>query len=233
MTHIPLLRKITLLVLSLTASNAFAQMKGAAKQTRLWAGPRIGMNVSNFYTDSANLYNQFKVSFMGGASINFSFNRNLAVQTEINYSPKGGKHRFHTDTSSIRAAYNLTYLDVPLLVEIKGGEDDNTVFFQIGAQKSFLLNAKYSEEKTNGTVSYSLSNSDADSLGAPASDFDLVAGFGIISIYGWCFTLRAAFGMADIPDYYNKIINHNMVFQASLGYYFGRKYDVIGGKNRR
>ncbi len=230
-TPIPLMRKITLLaILLLTASTSFAQMKGGAKKMRLWAGPRIGMNVSNFYSDSAHLYNQVKVSFMGGASVNFSFNNTLSVQTEVNYSPKGGKYRFSTDSSSIRAAYNLTYLDIPLMVQVKGGEDDMKAFFQIGVQMPFLLSAKYSEETTNGAVSSSLSNSNADSLGVLASDFGLVAGFGFTSTSGWCFTLRADLGLTDIPDRYHKIIIHNMVLQASLGFYFGRKYDVIGGR---
>ena len=232
MKHTLLIRKSILLIFLLASAAAFSQMRGGAKQTLFWAGPKIGMNISNFYSDSTNPYNQYKIDFMGGASVNFSFNSNLSVGTEFNYSPKGGKYKFHTDTSSIRQSYSLTYLDVPLLVQVKGGEEDVSVFFQLGAQKSFLLNAEYSEKKTYGAVSSSLSDSDVKSLGVPKSDFGFLAGFGFISEYGWCFTLRANIGMTDIPDHYNKITVRTMAFQASLGYYFGRKYNVIGGKSR-
>jgi hypothetical protein len=44
--------------------------------------------------------------------------------------------------------------------------------------------------------------------------------------------LRANISLKDIQDRYSNIIYSNAVFQASVGYCFGRKYDVIGGKSR-
>ena len=55
------LEKSILAVFLLSMTSAFAQFKGAPKKTLLWCGPKIGINVSNFYADTNTLYNQYKV----------------------------------------------------------------------------------------------------------------------------------------------------------------------------
>ena len=232
MIKITSLKKIILPVLLLAGTTALAQLKGAPKTTVLWFGPKVGMNVSSFYSDTSTAYNQFKVDFLGGAAVNFTFIKNLSVQAEVNYSPKGAKFRSHTDSTETHVKYALNYLDVPLLFQVKGGDEESSMFFQIGAQKSFLLSAKYSAEFKDASTTVSINNSNLDSLNLPKSDFEVLAGFGVITESGWCFTLRANAGLGDIPDTYQSVINHNISFQASLGYFFGRKYDVIGGRRR-
>ncbi len=233
MKHIFSLINASVLIVTLSATTSFAQMRGAAKESRLWAGPQLGVNVSNFYTDSGRVYNKYKPGFMGGLAVNFAFNNSIGLQTEGNYSSKGGKYKIRTDSTLTQGTFALTYVDVPLLLIIKGGgEDDNAVFFQIGAQQSFLLKAKHTAEITGDSAAVSYSNADVDSLGVPKNDLSLVAGFGMVSTSGLCFTLRATMGLGDIPDKFNKLVTHNLVLSASICYFFGRKHDVIGGRRR-
>lgn len=229
-----LMKKNIFYFLSLTiATTSFAQFKGRPKETLFSGGPKAGVNLSNFYGDTSMKNNLFRINFHGGVFANFAFNNNLSVQTEFIYSPKGSLFKIKTDSSEYNATYSITYLDVPLLFQYKSADNESGLFIQIGGQASFLLNARYSGENKTSLYSSAFSNTDVDSLGLSTSDLGAVLSVGIVGEYGLSFTLRANAGLSDIWEKNNTLVNHNILFQASFGYAFGRKHDVIGGKIRR
>ncbi len=168
----------------------------------------------------------------------YDFTEQLSIQPEVVYSTKGCKMAYSSTTnfgaitilSDYSGQYNLSYLDIPLLLNISFG--DMGGYIGLGPQLSMLLAAKTVSEVNTTTTNSStsppssvttfsdLSNSDKD--GWNSVDFGVVFGTGSKFYSGIEYCIRAGYGLTNTfdPSSSNDVY-HNLVFTVSLGYAFG------------
>lgn len=103
-------------------------------------GLKAGLNYSNVYDAKGEEFNaDAKFGFAGGAFMNIPFGKYFGIQPGVLISQKG----FKADGIILGGKYNFTrtttYLDVPLLFELKPSEFISIV---AGPQYSYLVNQR-------------------------------------------------------------------------------------------
>lgn len=113
-------------------------------QTKFGAGVKAGLNYATQYTSGTASNVEFKSMFgyNAGAYCNYFLLDFLALQSELMASAKGSywKNQFYD------AKYNLTYIDLPVLVKFQPVEWFN---IHAGPQFSYLLFATQKDFGTN------------------------------------------------------------------------------------
>lgn len=175
-------------------------------QTKLGVGVKAGLNYSTQYTNSTSNSVDFKsiIGINAGAYANYFILDFLAIQPELMVSGKGS----HWKNQFYDAKYNLTYIDLPILIKY---QPVALINIHAGPQFSYLLSAKQIEAgnnlKTNVMGQY--------------YKFDLGMAFGVEANLPFKvnLTIRYILGLktATTGAQFTETWNNNS-FQISLGY---------------
>ncbi|MBC6613120.1 PorT family protein [Hymenobacter sp. BT507] len=184
----------------LSVSSAYAQ------DIRL--GVKAGLSLTSFVGDDA-IGTRYKPGFHGGGLLELSLDKNLSVQPELLVSMKGSRY----ENTNLR--YNITYLDVPVMLKYKL----DGLFLEVGPQFGFRSD---SELKTN-SASIKWKNHTRD------VDLGYAVGLGYETPKGALVGLRYNGGATKLGyDRRLSIINlparniYNSAIQLYVGYMFGR-----------
>lgn len=194
----------------LATTIAFAQFSGGLKG---------GLNMSTFTGDNTGDY-KYNFGFHVGGFGNYAFSDMLSFQGELLYSTKGAAYHSSNPFYTLDETITPSYLDIPLLLQVKPG---GGLFIQGGPQIGFLLGVNSKVTTTTGSTSSSSTSSSTD--GWNTTDIALALGLGFQAESGFQVGLRANIGLSNINNNSSSssstAVNHNMVFQLSLGYAFG------------
>jgi len=100
-------------------------------------GLKIGFNISNLYTTDSST-SDIGMGINAGGFIKMPISRVLAIQPELCLTVKGSTVRFNSADLDGTARFELTYLELPVLLVLKSTEHLN---FQVGPYLSYLMNA--------------------------------------------------------------------------------------------
>jgi hypothetical protein len=218
--------------------NQFFLMFFAVFPFCLGAQMHIGVKAGGNFTSILQKDNKdakFKPGFHAGAIFEYDINNALSFQPEVVYSVKGYKYKSSTTVLNITSEHvgvqNLSYLDIPALLNIHFGEMGS--YIGLGPQLSLLMSARFDEEITNsnpaGTTTFTNGGDNKEVWNGV--DFGAVFGLGSKFAGGIEYNLRAAYGLSNAvhPDYASDNPVHNLCFSVSLGYTFDLG---DGGKDR-
>ena len=134
------------------------------------SGIKGSFNLSNFYTDDIddnNLKAGFSIGFFNEKQIAPA----IAIQTELLFTQKGNRSEYRSGPFNGEAKFNLSYIELPVLLEIKAG---SAVDINFGPYVSYLINSNIT---TDGDFGSSFSEVDRDQLNS--FDFGLAGGIGL------------------------------------------------------
>ncbi|HEY4797786.1 MAG TPA: porin family protein [Bacteroidia bacterium] len=218
-------------------------------QAQLNIGIRAGGNYSNVSGPSPSEY-KYRPGFHGGAYIEYIFAKNFSFQTEAVYSLKGFRHKYSTTTvfptnivsEDINVLYDLSYVDVPLLLNITFGSMGT--YIGLGPQISFLTGVKWDGDNSITTATKTPPSSSGSIVTLSGSgkdgwnpvDVGFVVGAGSKFDTGFEYCLRAGYGLTNAIDPSKSTIKdsyHNLVFTATLGFAFGKREAHGSGHMKR
>lgn len=181
-------------------------------QQRFSAGPRIGVNLSNFAGINGNP--KAIAGLTAGAFVMYSSLNHFGISADLMYSQKGA------ELQAFSVTHRINYLEVPIALRYfltRNGDFRPNLF--VGPAIGFKLNATETNNKTNAKQDISSAIN--------AVDLGLTAGFqlnfnGLGPRQRFLIDGRYTYGL---PRTYNlvgaSIDRHNSVFTLTLGYGFG------------
>lgn len=199
----------TVLLVIIASTLMFAHQLSAQE---LKVGVKGGLNVSNFGGDFSDT--KARAGFHLGGYGNLEFIERLNFQAELLYSLQGVKI---TD-ADIKS--NLSYINLPLLAEIKLPEVTEGFSFFTGPQFGFLLSAKQKGTFAGRDVDLDIK----DDL--KGMDLSWIFGAGYEMDSGLNFGLRYNIGLSDINDQTDEDADakaNNLVLQIWVGYLLWRQ----------
>lgn len=132
--------------------EAYSQRHRKKITERFKAGPIIGFSLSQIDGDRFTGFN--KLNFIGGLSVEAVLTHQLGLNIELIYNTKGAKIeasvqdvRFERKTRTI----NLSYMEVPILLNVKMEKKENSPFLEIGGSFARLISSQITEERTNAS----------------------------------------------------------------------------------
>ncbi len=115
-------------------------VKAQESRESLVFGLKAGLNYSNVWDENGQDFRaDGKAGFVGGAFLGIPIGTYLGIQPEVLFSQKGFKGSGTLIGSSYDFSRTTSYLDIPLLVQLKPSEFLTIV---LGPQFSYLLNQK-------------------------------------------------------------------------------------------
>jgi hypothetical protein len=183
------------------------------------AGFKIGVNYADVFGDDvaameALLGADFKskMGLCAGGFIQFNLSNVLVIQPEFLYTMKGARMKEEILGETVKVAFNLSYLEVPVLVKLMiqtpGGVKPSLF---VGPSISFKLSAKLKTEALGDTTEEDLSD-DMENTG-----FGFIIGGGL-DFGKLSFDLRYNLGLTSISIYDEEI--KNGVISLKVGYSF-------------
>ncbi|KYG83426.1 porin family protein [Roseivirga echinicomitans] len=154
-------------IFSLLSLVAFTNQ---SKAQEFRSGIKGSFNLSNFYSndiDDNNLRPGFSLGFFKENQIGPS----AAIQTEFLFSTKGNRSEYRTGPFDGEAKFNLNYLELPIMLDLKAGSALDITF---GPYVSYLVSANVT---TEGDFGSSYSEIDRDEL--KSFDFGFSGGLGL------------------------------------------------------
>ena len=212
------LRSTTLLFLFISCC-----LSGSFAQQRFSAGPRIGLNMSNYWGNADNM--SFKPGITAGAFLMYSSLNHFGISADVLYSQRGTKF---DDGRTYRFTQHVNYLEIPVVARYfltLSGNFRPNVF--IGPSLGIKLNAK----RTNGeNLIGSTQVINADNTG-DFHNLDLGATGGFQLNWGagprqrFLLDARYTLGLSNVqalPNLWGANNNlNNSVITVTLGYGFG------------
>jgi hypothetical protein len=228
--HMPSSMKTMLVVLGLVGfsvidiTEASAQMFGSNRnrnrtevdaRNRPSFGVKAGINRSNVWDEQGQDFQaDAKTGFVGGAFISLPITTFLGIQPEILISQKGFQGSGTLLTIPYTFSRTTTYLDVPLLVQIKPVEAFTVVF---GPQYAYLLSERntYSFGGNNTVLQEEFDN---DNIRKNTMGFVVGADFNadhvvISARAGWDFLNNNGDGTSTTPRYKNQWLQLTLGFK--------------------
>jgi len=166
-------------------------------------------------TSNNNDENQFFISYRVGLSTEVSINDKFSFEPGLLLAGKGNK----ASNNGFEEKVNLTYIDVPLMINYKLGESKFSI--NGGLQPSILVNAKR-KTKINGTE-------DSKKVTDQFNTFDLAVSLGVAYHFDNGFGLNFGYdhGITNINkndvDFGSGFKAHNRVLRFGLNYVLGKK----------
>lgn len=222
----------------ITCISSYSQLSG---------GVRAGVNYTNIFGPNTKDY-KFKFGWQAGGYIEYDFATHASFQAEVNYSVKGYKLKssesmplgtgtavvtYHQDYN-IR--YNVSYIDIPLIININFGEMGS--YIGVGPQVSILANANAKGEINNSysppqpppfPQNTSITIDEAGRDGFAPIDFGVTFGLGSKYENGLEYCIRGGYGLTDMFDsgsssstYSSGSGYHNLVASVTIGYAIGQ-----------
>lgn len=209
-------KKVALLMIVFFSTFTYSQETVVDNDDRdqMRFGFKAGANFSNVYDEEGeDFVADGKVGFAAGVFLSVPLGKVFGFQPELIYSQKG----FKATGSVLGFDYDYkrtsTYLDIPLLVQIK---PSNYFTIVAGPQFSYLLETKNEFNNTSNTI-----EEDINSDNYKKNIFGFVVGadvnidqFVISGRLGWDINKSDADGNSEAPRYKNQVV------QLTLGYRF-------------
>lgn len=183
-------------------------------------GIKGGLNFANV-TKVSSINNTSKSGFHVGAFISPLSRGLIGSRTELIYSRQGYEYKTNTNTGNV----NLEYIVLPQYMTIN---ITRLLQIQVGGQMAYLLNAKV--DSTGGSGS-GTSNTLMDYYNR--LDFGFGGGIEIHPRKGLLLGVRMSISVTDLykdaasggtsPTFIPKVDVKNNLFQAFIGYRFGRR----------
>lgn len=203
-------------ILLLCKTNLFAQQRWSA-------GPRVGVNFSNFWGDADNF--RYKPGFAAGGFLMYSSLNHFGLSIDALYSQRGAKYK----NTGLEFTQHVDYLEIPIVARYflnRSGNFRPNLF--VGPSIGIKLGAHETNSKTNGveTPQYNINNS---SLFKKA-DLGVTAGFQLNFKAGYrqhfLIDGRYSLGLSEVRaqrDLYGiqRDALRNSTFTLALGYSFG------------
>ena len=199
------------------------QARPAAGQLVPGFGLKAGLNVSSITGNNVIGFDfKNRTSFNAGVMADLPFSNLLSFHPELLYSQKGAKFRGNVEEDnmliSVTGSLRLHYLDLPLLLRLK----TNGFFFEAGPQLGYLLGLKREARADVFGLGSLGSSSDTNLDGYRRLDVGYVVGLGYQLPQGLELGLRYNGGFSDLNNPANDPKLRNSVFQAQVGYSFGK-----------
>lgn len=135
--------KISLRSTLLSFIFVFSCLSGSFAQQRFSAGPRIGLNMSNYWGNADNM--SFKPGLTAGAFLMYSSLNHFGISADVLYSQRGTKF----NDGRYKFTQHVNYLEIPVVARyfltLSGNFRPNLF---IGPSLGIKLNAK----RTNGEI---------------------------------------------------------------------------------
>ena len=207
---------LSISLLSCCLSVTFAQQ-------RFSAGPRIGVNISNYWGNADNM--SFRPGLTAGAFLMYSSLNHFGISADVLYSQWGANY---DDNRTYRFHQNVSYLEIPVVARYFLNLSGN---FRPNVFVGPSLAVKMSAKRTKGEVINGVpANVNADNTG-DFNSLDLGATGGIQLNWGvghrqrFLVDARYTLGLGNVqqlPNLWgpNRSL-HNSVFTFTLGYGFG------------
>jgi hypothetical protein len=156
---------------------------GEARAQKWFVGPKAGMSVSWLTNIEKTDYEKREPFFgaMGGFASNYSFSKNVSLQTELLFIQKGQRYK-RTDIESRSSTY-VNWLELPLLLQGSFQAGATEMYFNTGGYLAVALNGKNVSKTTNSSGEPQKDKSNV-SFGTGAGDFNRVDA-GIPFGMGW------------------------------------------------
>ncbi len=166
-------------------------------QTKVFMGPKAGLNVAMLTNDSSDP----RIGASGGFFTEFSFPSTvIGLQPEVVFSMQGNKFSY----GGVDYATRLGYINVPVLLKIYFIDN---MCIEAGPQVGFLVSSKI-----HG------GGEDQDLPNINAADLSIAMGLSYNFNFGLMLSARYNIGVTDIRSY---VSQKNGVFQFSAGWRFG------------
>lgn len=210
-------RVTTLLLLLACLSTSYAQQ-------RFSAGPRLGLNLSNYWGNADGM--KFKPGLSAGAFLMYSSLNHFGISADVLYAQRGTRF----NNSAIKFTQRVNYLEIPVVARYfltLSGNFRPNVF--IGPSLGIKLNAKRVDGETLSSGSFPLINGDNNN---DFSNLDLGATGGFQLNWGvgnrqrFLIDARYNLGLTDVqtnlPNIWGRRSSlQNSTFTLALGYGFG------------
>ncbi|WP_083882529.1 porin family protein [Fibrisoma limi] len=214
-----------LAISSICISNAYAQQ-------RFSAGPRVGLNLSNYWGNADNM--SFTPGFTAGAFLMYSSLNHFGISADVLYSQRGTRYDGPLFVSpgpsnTIDFRQRVNYLEIPVVARYfltLAGNFRPNVF--IGPSVGIKLNAKRANAELNGVEDDRFNGDNSNDF----KDLDLgaTAGFQLNWRAGerqrFLIDARYTLGLAEVQSNLPNIWGRreslsNSAFTLTLGYGFG------------
>lgn len=193
-------------------------------QQRFSAGPRLGLNLSNYWGNADGM--KFKPGIAAGAFLMYSSLNHFGISADVLYSQRGTRF----NNSAIKFTQRVNYLEIPVLARYfltLSGNFRPNVF--IGPSLGIKLNAKRVDGEILSSGSFPLINGDNNN---DFSNLDLGATGGFQLNWGvgnrqrFLIDARYNLGLTDVqtnlPNIWGRRSSlQNSTFTLALGYGFG------------
>ena len=191
-------------ILALTFAVLITVPAVAAAQEKATFGVKAGVNIATAKTDDDDDI-ESKVGAVAGIFLGKSLTKSVGIRAEGLFSQKGAKG----EDAGVDLKFNLTYIDVPVLLVVGPESSGNTRFnFFTGPQFSFNTKAEAVGSSGGVTIKEDL---DEEIKG---SDLAWVAGVGLEN-GRWSADARYSFGLKNISTDSGSI--KNRVFAVMVG----------------
>ena len=206
------MKKLIIIGITLSAFLEGLHAQETDMREKFTFGAKAGVNVSNVWDERGEDFEaDAKIGFAGGFFFGIPLGKVLGIQPEILISQKG----FQGSGSLLGFPYTfkrtLTYLDIPILLQVKPVE---YVTLVAGPQFAYLLRQK--NENSFGDYSQELeeefdnNNIRKNMLGFVAG-FDVNISFVVVSArIGWDFQYNDGEGNSTAPRYKNQWVQFTM-----------------------
>lgn len=141
-----------------------------AQSQEFRSGIKGSFNLSNFYTDDIDDKN-LKPGFSLGIFNEKQIAPVVGIQTELLFSTRGNRSEYSTGPFDGEAKFNLNYIDLPVMLDLKAGSALDITF---GPYVSYLVSANVT---TDGDFGSSFEEVDRDNLNN--FDFGFIGGLGL------------------------------------------------------
>lgn len=163
----------TLALALLTTAGLLSTNTAVQAQSRVRTGIKGGLSASTLQFNEVDFSNRKeRVGFHAGVFTQIPVGSAFAIQPELLYVNKGASSNYRFLGQDSQAAFNLNYIDLPVLATLKLGD---AVEIQAGPYASYLLNSSVSN--TGGLVGNSAINLNADQFNR--LDYGLAGGLNI------------------------------------------------------
>jgi len=145
-------RKQILIVLALLIFTITSKQLDAQPSPHLWIGGFAGVDqgkISISVREKELDGTTFKTGLAVGGEFDYFFSDNFAVSAQIAYVQKGGNRSF--DQGSGSWGYDLSYLQIPVLLRVTVGSGDLKPFFFAGPEFGIKLSTKLRAKNESGT----------------------------------------------------------------------------------
>ncbi len=195
-------------------------LPGTSLAKGIKAGFKIGMNNADFFGEEAKELEQdlgtelkSKWGVCAGGFIQLNLGNVLAIQPEFQYTMKGARMEEELAGETFKVAYNLSYLEVPVLVKFmiptSGGVKPNLF---VGPAIAIKLSAKLKMEYLGETEKEDVSDDMED------TEFGLIFGGGL-DFGKLMFDVWYGLGLTTLSKYEGEEIK-NGVISFKVGYSF-------------